>query len=136
MREGPFRRPLSFLWEAALGTVLNSAPALERPLLSEDASLTANEPARRTVDVSRCSEASVNAGISRPSLQTDRLPTAFRAPTGPMTDAIRGRRLNSAWEAESARRLPTAFRPSPKHLPTVAGHLLSTICAVASTPTP
>src|SRR5713226_10397930 len=75
MREGPFRRPLSFLWEAALGTVLNSAPAVERPLLSEDASLTANEPARRTVGVSRCSEAGVNAGISRTSLQTGRLPT-------------------------------------------------------------
>jgi hypothetical protein len=85
-REGQFRRPLSFLWEAVLGTVLNSAPALARPLLSEDASLTANEPARRTVGVSRCSEAGVNAGISRASLQTSRLPTAFRAPTGPMTE--------------------------------------------------
>ena len=45
--------------------------------------------------------------------------TAFRAPAMRRPWHPRAA-LNSAWEADSSRRLPSAFRPSPKHLPTVA----------------
>src|SRR5260370_1457163 len=61
-----------------------------------------------------------NRCISRASLQTDRLPSAFRRPSGPTTEANKGRTLNSALEAKYASRLPITFRPSPKTLPTVA----------------
>src|SRR5216683_2588032 len=109
------------------------------PLDDYDKASTADQRTKRVIvhgQLSSGTSGRTNRCISRTSLQTDRLPSAFRAPTGPMTEAIGGQTLNSAWEAESAKRLPTAFRPSPKHLPTVAGHLPSAICAVASTPTP
>src|SRR6266851_7157071 len=87
------------------------------PLDDYDKASTADQRTKRVIvhgQLSSGISGRTNRCISRASLQTDHLPSAFGRPCGPTTEGNGRRTLNSALEAKSAIHLPITFRPSPE----------------------